>query len=156
MKTMKEYLSTPEGMKQMWEKVNEVLDNFDFSTVIIAMEALDWGWACTKEEASIYSDEGCKVKLDNIMDEPGVVEYFPQHKHLLKAARNLITECIDDMVENGEEEWAMSTGGFKARVRISTDEERADYYGAEVANVDDFEHSVDISLYFIIEESTSY
>ena len=46
--------------------------------------------------------------------------------------------------------------GFKAEVFIYTDEERKDYYGDSVADVDDFEHSVDIALYFIAEESTSY
>jgi hypothetical protein len=53
-------------------------------------------------------------------------------------------------------EWSVSTGGFKVKLYIMTDEERVDYYGEEVANVDDFAHSVDITLQFIVEESTSY
>ena len=150
MKTMKEYLSTPEGVKQMWDKINEVLDNFDFTKVTATMEALDWGWACTENEASIYAGEGCKVKLGG--DYP---LYFPNHSQLLKQARELMVQCIEDMAKEGKNEWSISTGGFMIKAYICTDDERRDYYGS-VADVDDFAHSVDLSLYFIVEESTSY
>jgi hypothetical protein len=153
MKTMKEYLSTPEGMKQMWEKVNEVLDNFDFTKLIVTMEALDWGWACTEAEAEEYESAGCVTKWYD--ETPRGWRFWPQYPQLMQYARRLLVQCIEDMPED-ETEWSVSTGGFMAKAYISTDEERAEYYGAEVANVDDFAHSVDLSLYFIVEESTSY
>ena len=154
MKTMKEYLSTPEGVKQMWKKINEVLDNFNFDNVETVMEALDWSWACTPAEAEEYEGEGCRIKRQNTLVEGGC-DYFPRHKHLLKAARERIVGCIESMPDD-RTTWAESGAGFRVEVDIYTDEERADYYGPEVANVDDFEHSVDISLYFVAEESTSY
>ena len=150
---MKEYLSTPEGVKQMWNKINDVLDNFDFTKVIITMKALDWGWACTKEEAEMYESEGCKVIWDNnALDH---CFYFPEYPHLIKKARKMIDICIEDMVAKDEKEWSVSCGGFMVKVNICTDDERLDYYGS-IADVDDFTHSVDISLYFVVEESTSY
>lgn len=151
MKTMKEYLSTPDGVKQMWDKINEVLDNFDFTKVTTTMEALDWGWACTEEDAEMYEVQGCKTRWCG--DDGGWV-YYPEYPQLLKQAREMLAQCVEDMPE-GETEWSISTGGFMAKAFITTDEERLDYYG-DVADVDDFAHSVDILLYFIVEESTSY
>lgn len=151
MKTMKEYLSTPEGVKQMWDKINEVLDNFDFNTVKVVMEALDWHWACTPEEAEMYEEQGCRAKAR--MDGEGAY-YYPEYPQLLKQAREMLVQCVEDMPE-GETEWSVSTGGFMAKAFITKDEERLDYYG-DVADVDDFAHSVDILLYFIVEESASY
>lgn len=154
MKTMKEYLSTPEGVNQMWKKVNEVLDNFNFDNVETVMEALDWAWACAPSEAVEYEEEGCRIKRQNTLVEGGY-EYFPRHKQLLKAAREMIVGCIEDM-QDDETRWAESGGGLRVEVNICTDKERKDYYGDSVADVDDFEHSVDIALYFIVEESISY
>ena len=148
---MKEYLSTPDGVKQMWDKINEVLDNFDFNTVKVAMDALDWHWACTPEEAEMYEEQGCRAKTR--MDGDGAY-YYPEYPQLLKQAREMLVQCVEDMPE-GETEWSVSTGGFMAKAFISTDEERLDYYG-DAADVDDFAHSVDILLYFIVEESASY
>lgn len=148
MKTIKEYISTAEGAMQMWDKINEVLDNFDFMKVKTVMEALDWGWACSEAEGEMYEDEGCKVDYEKNL-------YYPEYPQLLKHARDLIAHCISDMPEK-ETEWSVSTGGFMVKIYIATDEERADYYGEEIANVDDFAHSVDITLQFIVEESTSY
>lgn len=152
MKTMKEYLSTPDGVKQMYDKINEVLDNFDFNTVKVAMESLDWHWACTPEEAEMYEEQGCRTRVG--LDGEGAY-YYPEYPQLLQQARRMLVQCVEDMPE-GETEWSVSTGGFMAKAFISTDEERTDYYGENVANVDDFTHSVDLALYFIVEESTSY
>ena len=152
MKTMKEYISTPEGVKQMWKKINEVLDNFDFNTVKIAMDALDWHWACSPEEAEMYEEQGCRAVTSLDGEE---AYFYPEYPQLLKQAREILVQCVEDMPE-GETEWSISTGGFMAKAFISTDEERKDYYGSSVADVDDFEHSVDMALYFIAEESTSY
>lgn len=147
MKTMKEYLSTPEGVKQMWEKINEVLDNFDFTKVKVAMDALDWGWACSEAEGEMYEDAGCKVNYEKNI-------YYPEYPQLLKHARELLAQSIEDMPE-GDTEWSVSTGGFVAKAFITTDDERMDFYGG-ISDVDDFAHSVDILLTFVVEESASY
>ena len=151
MKTMKEYISTAEGINQMWEKINEVLDGFDFTSVVSAMEALDWTWVCSEGEADLYETEGCRIKKD----EYGKYAYFPEYPQLMRQARRLLVNVIKDMPED-RREWFVATGGFKAKAYISTDEERADYYGGEVADVDDFAHSVDLTLEFIVSSSESY
>jgi hypothetical protein len=151
MKTMKEYISTAEGMMQMWEKVNEVLDGFNFNNVATVMEALDWYWVCTENEEKEYADAGCTTKWSG---EGSMYEYRPEYPQLLAAARKHIIEAIKGMPDD-EKHWSVVSGGFKVEIWISTDEERADYWGAEIANVDDFSHSVDIGLYFIAEEYTT-
>lgn len=154
MKTMKEYISTAEGVSQMWEKINEVLDNFNFNTVATVMEALDWTWVCTREEADEYMDAGCHVHYD--FDEDGDrCTYRPEYPQLLTNARERILHAIKDMPDN-ETHWSTSSGGFKVELWINTDEERVKEYGKDMANVDDFAHSVDIALYFIAEESVTY
>ena len=154
MKTMKEYISTAEGMEQMWEKINEVLDGFNFNNVAAVMEALDWKWTCTKEEAEDYEDAGCFVDWHDGYDDK-YCSYRPEYPQLLAAARKHIIEAIKGMPDD-ETHWSVSSGGFKVEIWISTDEERADYWGAEIANVDDFNHSVDFALYFIAEEYTTF
>lgn len=152
MKTMKEYLSSSEGVMQMWEAVNQVLDGFNFGNVKAAMGVLDWSWLCKHEEAERYEDEGCLVVWNAEGAPEGYVKYYPECPQLYQTARDMIINTVRDMPE-GKTRWSVSGGGFKVEVRISTDEERADYWGSEVANVDDFAHSVDITLYFIVEES---
>ena len=154
MKTMKEYISTAEGVSQMWDKINEVLDGFNFNKVASVMKTLDWTWACTSEEANYYEDAGCYVKWDGGFDERHC-SYRPEYPQLLANARQRILDTINDMPDD-EKHWSVSTGGFKVEIWISTDEERADYWGSEIANVDDFRHAVDIALYFIVEESTTF
>lgn len=151
MKTMKEYVSTAEGVRQMWEMINEVLDNFDFSKVKVVMETLDWTWGL-REDVETYEEFGCKIKWD---DEGNAEGFYPEIPQLYKEARRLIEATIDDFPD-GETIWRHATGGFDVKVYIATDEERADYYGEEIANVDDFTHSVSITLAFIIEESQSF
>lgn len=149
MKTMKEYISTAEGMAQMWEKINEILDNFDFGKVLTTMEALDWYWACTEGDADLYADQGCKIKA-----EGSGLYYRPELPQLLKAARKRLIDAIESMPD-GERRFWTDSGGFKVSVYISTDEERSEYYGSEVANVDDFAHSVDLTLEFIVADYTT-
>lgn len=149
MKTMKEYLSTTEGVKQMWEKINEILDNFDFVRVLTTMEALDWYWACSEGAADLYADQGCAIKK-----EGSDFYYRPELPQLLKAARERLIDAVESIPEN-RREWRSDTGGFRASVYISTDEERSEYYGSEVANVDDFAHSVDLTLEFVVADYTT-
>ena len=154
MKTMKEYISTAEGVSQMWDKINEVIDNFDFNRVAVTMKALDWTWVCSKEDAEIYAEAGCYVDWSGGYDEDHCL-YRPQYPQLMSTVRKHIFEAIKD-VPDDKTHWSSSTGGFKVEIWISTDEERADYWGGEIANVDDFAHSVDIALYFIAEEYMTF
>lgn len=147
---MKEYLSTAEGVRQMWEKINGVLDNFDFNKVVTVMEALDWYWKCDEDQADDYEELGNKVRRCGIG-----WEYRPEYRQLVKFARERIVGAIESMPDD-EVWWAEGSGGFRAEVSICTDDERADYYGGEIANVDDFMHSVDIRLSFEVEEYSSY
>lgn len=145
MKTMKEYLSSAKGMEQMWDKINEVLDAFNFSKVKAVMEALDWHWVCTDEEAEMYEEEGCRIKRSEITGD--AIGYYPEPKQMYMWARQLILDTIKDMPDE-ETRWASSTGGFKAEVWINE----------PVAGPEDgdFSEDVDIALYFIAEESESY
>ena len=103
MKTMKEYLSSAEGVRQMWDKINEVLDNFDFNTVAAVMETLDWSWHCTKEEAEDYDAAGCKVKWNDEYDLGGC-EFYPEYPQLLAKARGLLAQAYIYNVDQGEED----------------------------------------------------
>ena len=144
---MKEYLATPEGQNQKWEKVNEILDNFDFSKVYTVMEALDWTWVCTSDEAEAYADEGCRVVFAN--ENGSLNHYRPDIKHLMIEARRLLLLTIDE-IPDGETAWGSATGGFTARVVICSDDDVEEYYGRKVE--DDFEHRVCLSLKFVVEE----
>lgn len=146
MRTMREYLSTAEGVGQMWEKVNVVLDNFNFGAVRTTMTFLDWGWSCGREEAERHEEEGCRVKWPE--DGEDTCLYYPDYPQIYKFARDLITSTVRDMPDD-EGRWSSSTGGFKVEVAIVRDEDAA-------GEPDDFGHRVDITLYFIVEESTSY
>ena len=158
MKTIKEYISTAEGMNQMHEMVNDLLDNFGFSRVETTMEALDWKWACTKEEADEYREEGLLVYYPPSDAEfngwnKKICEFRPEIPQLRKHARKLIMEALKS-IPDGEDSWGSETGGFMVKIYISDEKERNEYYGQEVP--DDFEHSVGIALYFVAAESESF
>ena len=139
MKTMKEYLSTAEGVRQMWKKINGVLDNFDFNKVVIAMKALDWRWRCTKDEADTYSELGLDVNGST---------YIPGVPQLLRTARERLVGAIESMPDD-EVWWCEDGGGFRAEVSIYDVSKDGDV-------IDDFNSAVDLRLSFDIEESTSY
>ena len=151
MKTIKEYISTAEGMDQMYEKIGEILDNFDFPKVVKVMEALNWFWVCSEEEAHEYLERGLKVAGGN--DGLGY-QFLPDTQSLIKFARKFILDTIKSMPEN-ETIWRSETGGFMVEVFIfKNDEDRKEYYGEETE--DDFKHSVDITLRFVVEEWETY
>ena len=159
---MKEYISTAEGMEQMWDKINEVIDGFGFASVAAVMKALDWTWVCTKEEAELYKEEGCFVKWDRLFEDvnesaDGYYSYRPEYPQLMSHTRKLIVSAIKDMPDD-KTHWSYSTGGFKVEIWISTDEEREEAFNGsqDWPPADDFKHSVDIGLYFIPEEYTTF
>ncbi len=148
MKTIKEYLSTPEGVEQKWNIINEILENFDFVSIHILMDALDWMWYCTEKDADEKKELGNKVVAHGDFHE-----FLPEPDDLRKRARELLGEVLDGCGEKGLNEYAIATGGFEVYVTILTDEERVGVHGEDAP--DDFEHSIDLRLKFVAEDSGS-
>ena len=148
MKTIKEYLSTPEGVEQKWNIINEILENFDFVSIHILMDALDWMWYCTEKDADEKRELGNKVKVHDDFSE-----FLPKPDDLRKRARELLGQVITECGEKGLNEYTIATGGFEVYVAILTDEERVETHGEDTP--DDFEHSVDLRLKFVAEDSGS-
>ena len=132
MKTLKEYISTADGMMQMWDDINEILDDFDFSAVYVAMDALDWKWAMKDEDGED-------------------VERQPEINELQKKARGMMVELIATLAEDGEKSGFSNGGGFEVGVEIIDDKLRKRVFGEDAP--DDFKHSVELKLRFIIEEN---
>lgn len=139
MKTIKEYLSTPEGVEQKWNVINEILEGFNFDEVFTAMEAVDWRWVVIGED-----------KADE-MEKDGY-EYRPKIQDLRKKAREMLIDTIAKCPDE-ETEWGQSSGGFETKMCILTDEERKEVFGDDAP--DDFEHSVDLRLKFVFGDSGS-
>ena len=132
MKTIKEYISTPGGIMQMWDDINGILDNFDFSAVYVAMEALEWKWA---------------MKDDSGFDE----ERQPEINELQKRAREMLVGLVLRLAEEGENNGFDNCGGFEVAAEVIDDELRKRVFGEDAP--DDFKHSVELKLRFIIEEN---
>ena len=154
MKKISEYISTAEGVQQMWDDINEILDNFDFSAIKVAMDALEWEWACKDDEADDLIETGHVVHCGNA----GMM-YKPEVTDIMKTARKRLIDVINSAVEYEKEtgvpseRYTASSGGFEARVEIIPDETRKEIYGDDAP--DDFKHSVDLTIKFIIEENLS-
>lgn len=133
MKTLKEYISTADGLMQMWDDINDILDDFDFGTVYAAMEALEWTWA---------------------IDDDGDGEYEerqPEVRELQKKARQMIVDLIMSLADKGESEGFSNGGGFEVGVKVIDDQERARVFGKDAP--DEFRYSVELKLRFIIAEN---
>lgn len=152
MKTIKEYLSTPEGVEQKWNIINEILEDFNFEEVFIAMEAVDWRWAVTdKDIADEMKEEGYDIRRTGIIDDDWY-EYRPKIQDLRKRAREMLLDTVASCPDE-ETEWGQSTGGLETKMYILTDEERKEVFGEDAP--DDFEHSVDLRLKFVFGDSGS-
>lgn len=148
MKTIAEYVSTAEGTGQMWDGINEILDEFDFSAVHVAMEALEWYWAVPGGEYEELLSKGRRV-----VGPKENATYLPEVGDLIKQARSLLTEVIKDAADDEKDEWFISTGGFEVSVRVMGDEERIRVFGDDAP--DDFKHAVELRLKFVLEENMS-
>ena len=152
MKTIKEYLSTAEGVEQKWRIINEILEDFNFDEVFIAMEAVDWRWVVTdKDKADEMEEEGYDIRLAGTIDDDWY-EYRPNIQDLRKWAREMLIDTIASCPDE-EAEWGQSSGGFETKMCILTDEERKEVFGEDAP--DDFEHSVDLRLKFVFGDSGS-
>lgn len=151
MKTIKEYLSTPEGVEQKWSTINEIIENFDFDEIYAAMEAVDWRWVVSgQERADKMEEEGYDIRWCDVNDD--WYEYRPKIKDLRERAREMLNETLE-RCHDEETEWGQSSGGFETKMCILTDEERKEVFGDDAP--DDFEHSVDLRLKFVFGDSGS-
>ena len=125
-KTVKDYISTVEGYKQFRDRVDEIILHFDFQKVHDVMEMLDWKWASWYDEAE-----------DQHMNEvPSVY-----------ALRIRAYQMLLDAVEKD----CGASGGFEVRTYVyDLYDENGNPYSPE--DPDDFEHSVHLSLKFVVEE----
>lgn len=147
MKTIKEYLEEPGGIVQAVFEINDIIDNFDFEVVSTTMDALGWDWRCPSDKVEEFEKVG---KLTG----PGM--YHPDVDDIRNNARTLICDLIFEHAWKGEQdakEWSTSTGGFEVSVALIDDEDRKRLFGEEAP--DDFKHSVDIVLKFVVEENLS-
>ena len=84
-----EYPEKPSCEKTQEEKVEEILETFNFGQVADVMEFLKWEW---------YSTQG-----------------VPNINEITEFAEELINECISNLKENtNEENKIISSGGFRA------------------------------------------
>lgn len=158
MKTLNEYIATADGVNQMWKRIHDILDSFDFGKIRIAMEALDWEWYAGENEIKELEELGRTVHINH--EYPELSTYVPEIEDIRKHARKMLEELVHKAAKYQEEEldkdklyYRMSTGGFDASLSILDDDTRRNVFGNDAP--DDFEHSVDIVLKFVIEENFS-
>ena len=147
MKTIKEYLEEPGGIVQAVSEINNIIDNFDFEAVSATMDALNWDWLCPSDKVE---------KFEKLGKLTGPSMYHPDIDDIRNNARTLLCNLILERAWKGKqdvEEWFVSTGGFEVSVTLIDDEDRKRLFGEEAP--DDFEHSVDIVLKFVVEENLS-
>ena len=149
MKTLKEYISTAEGMAQMMDEASEILDNFDFKAVHVAMSALSWTWAVPKGMFDEYEKMGKEVI--GSPDFPELATYLPDYEDVVSEGRKFLHNGLASAGEYGEYEYEDSTGGFYLTVRVLDDETRRRVFGDDAP--DDFKHSVETHFMFVIEEN---
>ena len=147
MKTLKEYLSTVEGRKQMTNELNGILDEFDFSAVAAAMDALDWAWHLPEELVEEYLEKGRRVFYDP--DYPDLATYRPEYEDIMRTGRRMLFETLEHAAEQDGYYYYSKSGGFEVEVEVVEDETRERAFGEDAP--DDFEHSVDVSLKFVVE-----
>ncbi len=151
MKTIKEYLSAKEGNEQKWSTINEIIENFNFDEIYAAMESVDWRWVVIgQEKADNMEGEGYDIRCRDVNND--WYEYRPKIKDLRERAREMLNETLERCPE-GETKWGQSTGGFETKMCILTDEERKEVFSEDAP--DDFEHSIDLRLRFVFEDSGS-
>ena len=149
MKTLKEYISTVEGMQQMFSEINEIIDNFDFKAVHIAMEALSWAWSVPSGMFDEYVAEGKKVI--GSPKYPELATYIPDYEDVIRHGRNFLYEGLMDAGKEDGYRYMTSSGGFELTVEVLDDETRKRVFGEDAP--DDFTHSVETHFKFIVEDN---
>jgi len=75
-------------MKTTQDRIDEIMDNFDFKKVEQTMKALDWKW--------------------------GMADSIPEEYELRREARRLLKDVASENVRESDLRYAVATGGFKA------------------------------------------
>lgn len=151
MKKLREYLSTAEGMKQMMDDVNEILDDFNFGAVYTAMDALSWAWSVPKGMIDEYIQKGKNVHYSK--DFPELATYNPDYDDVVRYGRNFLHKAFENAVasDDCDYEWYESVGGFNVTIKVLDDETRKSVFGDDAP--DDFKHSVETHMQFVVEEN---
>ena len=147
MKTLKEYLDAPGGRKQMQSDIDEILRWMDFEKIAKVMDFLDWGWV---------EEDGKDMEGRRLVAKEGYTTYIPTEKDIMLKAKNIIDYTVESALEaeaKGEFErhYEVDSGGFICELDIIDDDMRKNFWGEDVP--DDYEHSVDICLKFVLEEA---
>ena len=111
------------------------------------MDVLNWDWLCPSDKVE---------KFEKLGKLTGPSMYHPDVDDIRNNARTLLCNLILERAWKGRQdvkEWSVSTGGFEASATLIDDEDRKRLFGEEAP--DDFEHSVDIVLKFVVEENLS-
>lgn len=149
MKTLKEYIATQDGLKQAVDDINEILDDFDFKSVHMAIEALGWGWHVPADKIDEYIMNGKDVDYD--VECPELATYKPDYDDVVRYGNKFLYNELFEAAKSSDYEYYSSTGGFDLSIHVIDDETRERVFGKDAP--DDFKHSVEIHLRFVIEEN---
>ena len=116
------------------ETIDEVMHSIDCKKIADVMAYLDWEWC-------FNGDEDMRVP-----DEKEVEDRARKHLYDL-------IECAEEAEKKNEftDRYFIDGGGFYAELEIVDDETRKRFFGEDAP--DDFEHSVDIRLKFVLEDN---
>lgn len=154
MKTFKEYLDAPDGKKQMLDYIDDILNIIDFKRIESVMDFLRWGWVIGDKDVDDLLQEGYVVFYSDFTEDN---LYVPKEKDIILAARRIIEDTVERALECeanydlSTKHFSVSRAGFLCEIDIIDDDRRKRIWGEDAP--DDFEHSVDITLKFILEEN---
>ena len=134
MKTLKEYLEAPGGRRQMMETIDEVMRSIDCEKIADIMTYLDWEWY-------FKEDDSMRVPTKEEVESRAKKHLYDLVDHAEEAERE----------NNFTDRYYIDGGGFYAELEIVDDETRKRFFGEDAP--DDFEHSVDILLKFVVEDN---
>lgn len=133
----------------MRTNIDDILSWMDFKKIADVLDFLNQGWAVKGKDVDDLVESGYRVLDDTL----GPL-YIPKEKDVLLKAKEYLDSIIEDVLdaeENGmfRDNWHID-GVFYCGLQIIDDETRKDLFGEDAP--DDFEHSVDIKLRFVLEE----
>ena len=131
------YIETAEGLSQMYDRIDEILDSIDTEKIAKVMRFLNWQWAK-------------RAYVDQDITKDTWIYYQPTSQEIRKHIRDNIIDVIKT-AETGD--WHSSCGGIDVRV-FTYDPDDPQEEREEIKNgPDDFEHRVEILVKFVIEEN---
>lgn len=131
------YIETAEGLSQMYDRIDEILDSIDTEKIAKVMRFLNWQWAK-------------RSYVDQDITKDTWIYYQPTSQEIRKHIRDNI---IDTIKSAKTDDWHSSCGGIDVRV-FTYDPDDPDEDREEIKNgPDDFEHRVEILVKFVLEEN---